>query len=154
MGSNVSSQIAKLHALTRQQLLDLWQKLYRKPAPHELRRELMVPFLAYRMQEEAYGGLKPSTRSQLRRIARSFKRTSGSAELKVRPRIKSGTRLLRQWHGVTHEVTVADSSYEYRGISYSSLSKIACQITGTRWSGPAFFGLNDSNSTPGGRHND
>ncbi|WP_414648594.1 DUF2924 domain-containing protein, partial [Edaphobacter sp.] len=70
MGSNISGQIAKLHALSRQQLLDLWQKLYRRPAPPGIRRELMVPFLAYRMQEDAYGGLKPSTRSELRRIAR------------------------------------------------------------------------------------
>lgn len=151
MGASISGEIVKLHALTRQQLLDLWQKLYRRPAPHGLRRELMVPFLAYRMQEEAYGGLKPSTRCELRRIAQGFKR-SGSAKLKVRPRIKPGTRLVRHWRGASHEVTVTEAGYEYRGTSYNSLSKIACKITGTRWSGPAFFGLNNSNSTSGQHH--
>jgi hypothetical protein len=152
MGSSISGQIAKFHALSRKQLLDLWQELYGKSTPHGIRRELIIPFLAYRLQERACGGLKTSTRTELRRIARSFKRTSGSAELKVRPRIKPGTRLVRQWRGATHEVTVSESSYEYRGVSYSSLSRIARKITGTRWSGPAFFGLNGANSVSGRRH--
>jgi len=151
MGSNISGQIAKLHALSRQQLLDLWQKLYRRPAPPGIRRELMVPFLAYRMQEDAYGGLKPSTRSELRRIARDIEKHLGSTELKIRPRIRPGTRLVRQWRGETHEVTVAKLGYEYRGASYHSLSKIAREITGTRWSGPAFFGLNGTRSVRGRR---
>ncbi len=54
---------------------------------------------------------------------------------------KFGARLIREWHGVTHIVTVTEDGFEYAGASYSSLSKIAKKITGTHWSGPRFFGL-------------
>ena len=152
MRATISGQIAKLPALSRQQLLDLWQKLYRRAAPDGIRRERMVPFLAYRMQENAYGGLQPATRSELRRIARNLERSSASKELVLQPRIKLGTRILRQWRGETHEVVVTRSGYEYRRASYRSLSEIARKITGTHWSGPAFFGLNSTSSVRGRRH--
>jgi len=149
MGANISGQVAKLYTLPRQQLLDIWEKVYRRAAPNGIRRELLVPFLAYRMQENAYGGLKPSTLSELRRIARGLGKPGGSTEPRSRPRIKSGTRLIRQWRGETHEVGVAESGYEYHGTTYHSLSEIARKITGTRWSGPAFFGLNGAKSVRG-----
>jgi hypothetical protein len=152
MRVNISRQIAKLHALSRQQLLDMWHKLYRRAAPNGIRRERMVPFLAYRMQENAYGGLKPATRSALRRIARGLERSTASTELILRPRIKLGTRILRHWRGETYEVVVTRLGYEYRRASYRSLSEIARQITGTHWSGPAFFGLNRSGAVRGRRH--
>jgi hypothetical protein len=142
MGANISNQIAKLRALSRQQLLELWQKVYGRAAPLRIRRELLVPFLAYKMQEDVYGGIKPSTRSELRHVARSLQTRGGSTGSRVRPRIKSGTRLVRKWRGETHEVAAAESGFEYRGTIYRSLSEIACKITGTRWSGPAFFGMN------------
>ena len=152
MRANVSEQIGKLHALTRQQLLDMWQQLYHRAAPNGLRREWVVPFLAYRMQENAYGGLQPSTRAELRRIARSLNRSAASTELILRPRIKPGTHLRREWGGETREVVVTRSGYEYRGARYRSLSAIARQITGTRWSGPVFFGLNNTGSVRDRRH--
>lgn len=68
------------------------------------------------------------------------------------PRIKRGTQIIRQWHGETHEVVVIESGYQYRQASYTSLSEIARKITGTRWSGPAFFGLKTSKPDP--RHHD
>ena len=103
----------------------------------------MIPFLAYKIQERAHGGLGPRTRAELRRIARGLERPPGSAEPRTQRRIKPGTRLVRQWRGETHEVAVGESGFEYRGTDYRSLSEIARKITGTRWSGPAFFGLND-----------
>ena len=142
MDPDIPAQIAQLAAFSRQQLLELWQKLYRRAAPQGIRRELMVPFLAYRIQENAYGGLKPSTRSELRRIARNLEESPASARLRSRPRIKSGTRIFRDWRSETHEVIVTEAGYEYRGASYRSLSEIARKITGVRWSGPAFFRLN------------
>jgi hypothetical protein len=147
MGANISSQINTLRSLSRQQLLELWQKLYGKASPPEIRRELMVPFLAYRMQEKQYGGLKASTRSELRRIARELDRPS--RELRVRSRIKPGTRLCRRWRGKMHEIFVTESDYEYLGARYRSLSEVARKITGTRWSGPAFFGLRKTNVLSG-----
>jgi len=151
MAGSISGQVAKLHTLSRQQLLDMWRRLYRRAAPTGIRRELLVPFLAYRIQEEAYGGLKPSTRSELRRIARDLKNPTESSEQRIRPRIRAGTRLIREWRGSTHEVVVSEAGFEYHGSSYSSLSKIAREITGTRWSGPAFFGLNKTNAPSGYR---
>jgi hypothetical protein len=142
MEPNVSKQIARLPSLSRQRLLDLWLELYERSAPCGIRRELLVPFLAYRMQERAYGGLNPSTRSELRRIARGLEKRLTGKGSKIQAPIRLGTRLIRQWRAKSHEVVTTESGFEYRGKSYSSLSKIAREITGTRWSGPAFFGLN------------
>jgi len=145
MEADVSGQIAQLRSLSRQQLLELWQEHYGKAAPLGIRRELVVPFLAYRMQENQHGGLKSSTRTELRRIARGLERSS-SSELLARPRIKPGTRLCRRWQGEMHEIFVTVSGFEYRGVGYRSLSAVARKITGTRWSGPAFFGFKNANS--------
>jgi hypothetical protein len=153
MRANISDQIAALRALSRQQLLEIWRKLYRRPAPTGIRRELMIPFIAYRIQENAYGGLKASTRSELRRIARGIENSSSSSGQMHQPRIKPGTQIIRQWHGETHEVVVIESGYQYRQVIYKSLSEIARTITGTRWSGPAFFGLKTSKPVPR-RHDD
>jgi Protein of unknown function (DUF2924) len=142
MGEDIPEQLAGLQSLPRQQLLDLWRKLYRRAAPTGFKRDLMVPFLAYRIQEIAYGGLRPSTRSELRRIARRMVNSSTASNRQIcQPKLKSGTRILRKWRGETHEVVVTESGFEYRRARYKSLSEIARKITGTRWSGPAFFGL-------------
>jgi DUF2924 family protein len=141
MASEILDQIAKLQALSRPELLDLWQELYKKAAPQGVRREILVPFLAYRIQENAYGGLKPNVVAELHRIAKALDRNRTSKDPLIRTRLKTGTRLFREWRGHTHEVFVTDSGYEYSGAGYRSLSEIARKITGTRWSGPAFFGL-------------
>src|ERR1700694_3287790 len=118
MHAAIASQIAQLRAPSRPKLLDMWQKLYDRAAPPGIRRELLVPFLAYRMQEHAYGGLKSSARSELRRIARDLEKSAGSTRLILRPKMKAGTRLLREWRGQTHEVITTESGYEYRGVGY------------------------------------
>jgi hypothetical protein len=134
---DISRKLAELPDLSQQQLLDLWQKLYRRPAPVGLRRELLVPFLGYRIQELALGGLKPSTRAELKRIVKQARKPL----LRPVTRIKAGTRIVREWGGENHEVMVLESGFGYRKAVYRSLSEIARKITGTRWSGPAFFGL-------------
>jgi hypothetical protein len=151
MALDVSSQIAQLPSFSRQQLLDLWLKLHGRAAPPGIRRELMVPFLAYRIQEKAYGGLKTATRSKLLRIARALEKAPSATEWLTKPKIKPGTRVVREWRGETHEVVVTESGYEYRGTSYRSLSELARKITGARWSGPAFFGLNNTPCVRGRR---
>ena len=99
----------------------------------------MVPILAYRIQEKEFGGLSHTARESLREIARSIA-SEKRPQKEVQERSEKGTRLLRSWHGEVHEVIVTDSGYVYRGSTFSSLSKIAKEITGTQWSGPAFFG--------------
>ena len=142
MAADIAAQVAQLPTLSRQQLLEMWQKLYKRSAPSGIRRELMVPLLAYKIQENAYGALKSSTRAQLRRIARDLENPAGLPKIKIQHKLKAGTRIFREWRGDTHEVVVTEAGYEYCGSRYRSLSEIARKITGARWSGPAFFRLN------------
>ena len=139
MESTISQQIAALPAKDKAQLSKLWVEHFGKQPPSHLRKQLMVPLLAYRIQEKEYGGLSHTARQKLRTLAVEF-----GSEKPTRPRTEvapsEGTRLLRSWRGEMHEVNVLDGGFEYRGRTYTSLSKIASEITGTRWSGPLFFG--------------
>jgi hypothetical protein len=136
----LSEQIEALPSLNKAQLLAIWAENFSKDPPPNLRKELMVPILAYRMQEREFGGLSHAARRRLREVAASLRKDKLSPE---RPDSapQTGTRLLRVWRGETHEVIATGSGYEYRGQTYSSLSRIAREITGTRWSGPLFFGV-------------
>jgi hypothetical protein len=139
MEKDISRDIAELPALNKGQLLPIWRRNFDDDPPPKLRKELMVPILAYRMQEKEFGGLSHRARKRLREIAESLgpeKRPHPS----IAPSIRSGTRLIRRWGGEVHEVSVNDAGFGYRGKQYGSLSKIAREITGTRWSGPLFFG--------------
>jgi hypothetical protein len=145
MEEDVPGRIASLRAFPRQQLQVLWRKLYGKNAPLGMRRELLVPFLAYKIQENAYGGLKNDVRAELLRLGQSLENNNSQTHKIIRRKLKTGTRLIRPWRGETHEIFVSESNYEYRGVAYRSLSEIARKITGTQWSGPAFFGLKRTN---------
>jgi hypothetical protein len=140
MSQQVEDRIKELPTLKRAALVLLWHDLFGGPAPAKMRRELMIPILAYRTQEKAHGGLKPATRARLRKLAQALEKDP-AANLAAAPQIKPGTRLLREWRGDMHEVIAEERGYEYRGKRFESLSEIARQITGTRWSGPLFFGL-------------
>jgi hypothetical protein len=129
--------LEQLPSLERASLLDLWQKSFDRPASPGLRRELMLPILAFRIQELAHGGLKPETKAKLCEITASL---SPTGQNNTRPRFKAGTKLVREWKGKVHEVLITADGFEYLGETYKSLSPIACRITGTHWSGPAFFG--------------
>ncbi|WP_390890543.1 DUF2924 domain-containing protein [Tunturiibacter lichenicola] len=133
-----SSIDSSLPNLPKARLVELWKDNFGKE-PGRVRPELMLPILAYKIQERAYGGLSPvaSARSQV--IATSLRLQSRSRD-EARVRFKAGTKLVREWRGKTHEVILNDEGYHYLGKTYKSLSPIACEITGTRWSGPAFFG--------------
>lgn len=137
--NDCSTRLAEIERMPAPALRSLWQELIGSPADTRLRRELLIPILAYKLQEKAYGGLKPSSRSHLRRLAVSLA-ADKSAPLTRESRFKPGTHLVREWRGETHEVTIRPSGYGYRGKEFATLSEIANLITGTRWSGPLFFG--------------
>jgi hypothetical protein len=139
MKKPIARAVAELPAMSRPELLRLWHELFDQPASEGMRRELLIPCLAYRLQEHAYGGPTLEQRMELRRATQAFGTDSGRS---LGMRIKPGTRILRKWREEMHEVLVTKRGYEYRGVCYKSLSVIARQITHTRWSGPAFFGLN------------
>jgi Protein of unknown function (DUF2924) len=131
--------IAGLSALDMTALRQRWLALFgADPSPH-LGRSLMVWALGYRLQERTLGGLKPSTLRILDRVCEGHEEAA-TARIPKR-RAGAGTLLIREWRGITHRVTVLDNDVVYRGRRYKSLSEVARAITGTRWSGPAFFGL-------------
>jgi hypothetical protein len=140
MQERLSEQIAALPSLNKAQLLVIWAENFSKDPPQTLRKELMVALLAYRMQEREFGGLSHTARRRLREIAVSLK-GDGPSQEKSDSAPQNGARLIRLWRGETHEVISTGSGYEYRGQTYSSLSRIAREITGTQWSGPLFFGV-------------
>ncbi len=135
----ISQQIAQLATLGASALRQRWARLLGDNPPPNLSRIMMIQAVAYRLQEGAFGGLKPSTLRILDRVVDG----SGSGRLKRAPARKAsaGTVLIRVWGGVPHRVTVLDDDIVYRGRRSKSLSEVARVITGTHWSGPMFFGL-------------
>ena len=101
---------------------------------------MMMRAIAYRVQEIAYGGLSKATLRRLRALAASTDNDGNVPETAV-PRLRPGTRLVREWRGRTHTVIVTETGFDYRGRTYPSLTHIAKVITGAHWSGPRFFGL-------------
>ena len=125
---------ASLDALRRE-----WRRLYHCEPP-KISRDLLVRGIAYRRQELEHRGLGNTTRRKLKTLAKMF-RTTGRVGPDPGLALKPGARLVREWHGRTHTVTVTEDGFEYAGTSYSSLTKVAKKITGAHWSGPRFFGL-------------
>ncbi len=149
---DLSERLKSLPAMDKPALCKLWSELFKESIPVGVRRELVVRILAYRLQEQAFGGLSLASRRRLRQIAAQVE--SGKANPIAEPqRIKAGTRLLREWQGRKHIVTAAQTGYEYQGTRYGSLSEIARHITGTRWSGPLFFGLKAAGPKRNGARN-
>ena len=140
MRDPLAEQVRTLEALSIEQLRSRWTESYGMPPPARSRRDFVVRGLAHRLQEEALGGLAPAQRRRLARLAVALERDGGDHSFSA-PRIKPGTRLIRQWRGAIHQVTVLENGFAYRGERYLSLSAIARTITGSRWSGPTFFGL-------------
>jgi hypothetical protein len=134
------SNIEELNALDNATLKALWVKHFRSQPPLRSRKSLLVDCLAYRIQEQAFGGLALSTRTRLKKLANDVAEGK-KPDILFQPKIKPGTRLVRSWGGQTHEVQVLDHGFSYRDRQYSNLSEIARVITSNRRSGPLFFGL-------------
>jgi hypothetical protein len=139
--TDVLGRLAALKTTATPELKQQWRELFgAEPPPYN--RRFLESRLGYRIQELAYGGLKPETLARLERLGEQF----DGGKVAVR-RIRgddrpiAGTRLIREFQGVEHTVTVLQDGYEYQGWPYQSLSAIARAITGTRWNGWVFFGL-------------
>jgi hypothetical protein len=150
MAESVADRLEELPKLSKTALCNLWNELFETSPPPGLRARLMVPILAYRLQEQMFGSLSSSARNQLRKLARAFE-VNPKCPTSTGPSLKPGTRLVRRWRDQVHLVSIEDGWYEYQGGRYHSLSEIARQITGTRWSGPLFFGLRDGKHRSTGR---
>jgi Protein of unknown function (DUF2924) len=138
--SALSCEIAALLEATSANLKERWLALYGTEAPRRISRDLLIRALAYRIQEKALGGLRPSTHRLLIRVADDAS-ARRPIEVAPEPGPKPGTVLLREWHGAQHQVIVRENGIVFQGKQYKSLSQVAYRITGTKWSGPLFFGL-------------
>lgn len=138
--ADANARLLEIGKMPRSKLAKLWKELYGTAPPQKARRDLLVRFVAYRLQEQILGGLSRETKNRLLQLARRIKRDP-DANLVDAPRIKPGTCLVRDWRGRSHRILVLVNGYQYAGKKFASLSEIARSITGTRWSGPLFFGL-------------
>jgi hypothetical protein len=138
--SSIARRLSCLPSSNKAALCKVWRQLFKRDPPPKLQKDLMSRIVAYRLQEQEFGGLSDARRRRLRDLATAFE-TDPNAMVSNRPAIKPGTRLVRQWKEQVHVVNVETKNYEYKGAHYESLSEIARLITGTRWSGPLFFGL-------------
>jgi len=138
--TKLSAEIAGLESLDLNQLRAQWKLLYEIEAPPHLSRDWLRRAVAYRVQENVLGGLKPATRRLLERVAEDARVRKPSKVVPMR-KVGPNTILIREWGGARHEVTVVENGVMFRGKRYRSLSQVARMITGSQWSGPLFFGL-------------
>lgn len=142
----IPARLIALKAASTPDLKNQWRELF-DTEPPAFNRRFLESRLAYRIQELAYGGLKPQTIERLEALGEQL---AGGNMVVRRNRADDrpiiGTRLIREWQGVEHTVTVLADGYELQGRPYKSLSSVARAITGTRWNGWIFFGLRNHRS--------
>jgi len=138
------AEIARLSGLGLRELREIWQRRVGSP-PQHASTELTRRWLSWELQAQLRGGLDAATRRRLSQLAKSL-RTNPTAEPIARRGPTPGSVLMREWNGVTHRVLVLDEGFSWNSERYSSLSDVAFRITGTRWSGPRFFGLRQGSS--------
>jgi hypothetical protein len=132
----IEVEIERIRLLDLDALRAEWRKVFKRPPPSCLSKDILGRMIAYRLQEQALGGLDPRTAKMLDRLARG-----GKALAELNKLLKPGTVLLREYQGERHEVTVTLDGYIWRGATFTSLSAIAGAITGTSWNGRRFFGV-------------
>ena len=137
MASNTKlyERLRALENSSRVELVEEWHRVFKCGPPRYASPKFMAQAIAYALQERAFGGLSQAIQRQLSSI------TNGKPVQATSPKIKPGTRLLREWRGTTHEVMATDKGYVWNGTTYRSLTAIARTITGTQWNGLVFFGL-------------
>lgn len=137
MGQGKQVTLTRLEQLSPVELKEEWAGRFDAPAPR-ISPALLRLGLGYRQQEKKLGGLSREARSLLRQHAKA---EAAPATKSLPRKLTAGTRLVRDWHGTGHTVTVLEKGFEYDGKAWRSLSAIARAITGTHWNGPRFFGL-------------
>lgn len=135
--ATIGKEVGALECLDLDGLRDAWRHRFGM-APTIRSRDLLLRMLAFEIQADSFGGLAAELRQQLRRAA-------SSARPKVE--LQAGTTIIREWRGERHVVQVTEAGFEHQGTTHGSLSELAREITGTRCSGPRFFGLKDAERT-------
>jgi Protein of unknown function (DUF2924) len=130
--------IQTLEAAPRPELAGQWQRLYRSQPPKGVSRRFLIAAIAHALQLRAQGRTASSLQRRIERVAAKRCRNPTASPANIPA---PGARLIREWNGSTYTVDVTEGGFVWDGVSYRSLSAIARTITGTRWSGPRFFGL-------------
>jgi Protein of unknown function (DUF2924) len=143
----VEDEIAHLRGLDLNGLRARWQSIFGRPAPAHLTRHLLFAVIAYRLQADRFGDLDHATRQVLDPTVAKEAEPAMAARLasfdQKRTELTPGTVLIREWDRQSQRVMVMADGFAWNGQTYDSLSKVAFAITGTKWSGPRFFGLRD-----------
>jgi len=136
-----------LERLSRTALRALWAQEFGEKPPLSIGRDILALGIAYVRQERRHGGLaKPVARELDRLFHHALDNDlTGAAPALISPVTRSGTVLVREWRGTQHHVTIVADGFSWNGITHRSLSSIARAITGTRWNGPRFFGMRETN---------
>ena len=134
--------VRALSELDPDRIRDQWHATTGARPPVYASPRLLMLMLAERIQSAQHGGMKPALRRRLEKLSTEF--TKGSGDPKLPAKLSPGTVLMRDWQGCRHSVMATGDGFAHEGRTYRSLSEVARAITGTRWSGPAFFGLKQS----------
>jgi hypothetical protein len=137
---NVEDELDQLATMPIVDLRKRYRELFRSEPPKAFGPDLLRRSIAHRIQEKAYGGLSVPTRRLLDQLVKAAA-AKPNGRLELPRRIKPGSELVRTWKGKSYRVMVMADGFAHDGKTYASLSEIACDITGTRWNGPRFFGL-------------
>ena len=143
----IERRLADIAVLDTAVLRTEWRQLYRATPPNRIGRDLLLLGVAWKMQERDHGGLGAAARRRLADLAQTIERDGDVTRNRV-AQLKPGAKLVREWRGATHTVTVLEDGFDWNGRNWRSLSAIAQQITGGHWSGPRFFGLNGRGGQP------
>jgi Protein of unknown function (DUF2924) len=137
--ASIDAEVERLRSMPIVELRALWRAKFTSEPPKAFGPDLLRRSIAFRIQEEVYGGFDRATARLLKQLMQQFTKNNGRIVLPRR--INPGAVLIREWKGKRHEVTVLKDGFAHQDKSYESLSQIARLITGTRWNGPKFFGL-------------
>jgi DUF2924 family protein len=135
----VEAELERLRSMPIAGLRGLWRAMFKSEPPKAFGPDLLRRGIAYKIQDQSYGGLDRATARLLKGLIAQFGKSNGRIVLPRR--IRPGAILVREWKDQSHRVTVLEDGFAYKGTRYESLSHIARLITGTRWNGPKFFGL-------------
>jgi hypothetical protein len=135
-----------LKKLPLNELRQMWSDAWDIPSNTRIGRAMMEKSLQYKIFEKNTQGLSPQEQDKLNQLVKAYKRNPQKSEF-LNTNLKDGTRLVRTWKGEKHIVTVSGTKFQYKGLTYGSLSKIANDITGKSWNGWLFFGLKEKSQS-------
>lgn len=145
----MTESIEGLQKLSREELIKKWKKLFKTNSPQHARKEFLIKHIVWELQAKEKGGYSAQTEKQLYKLAEKYAKKPEVNEVDIKEtcrqssvlKIKSGTKLIREYKGEKHEVLALDKGFKYNDRPYKSLSAIANEITGTQWNGKIFFGV-------------